>query len=131
MRNTLITTVSIFALSVYPIQGFAKEDLLKKELENAYMVNLEIAAHYLSILKGASTQVANHLQGTAFQVSQGTRKNNPNLQKLYIENIISDLQRSGQPPHRLSANALQNFEYDKFKSFKIAYRYCDGKLLTY
>ena len=131
MKQILLTSASVLALSLYPTSNLAQTVVQDKLRFDRYDARVDVAAAYTAVLLEANGHVRNFLNNTARAIFTGSRAGDPSAQEAYVLAIARSLEQTGQPPAQGGAYALPTYPYAQMASFDVAHRYCGGQLVSF
>ena len=131
MKQILLTSASVLALSLYPTSNLAQTVVQDKLRFDRYDGRVDVAAAYTAVLLEANGHVRNFLNNTARAIFTGSRAGDPSAQQTYVLAIARSLEQTGQPPSVWGAYALPTYPYAQMASFDVAHRYCGGQLVSF
>ena len=131
MKQILLTSASVLALSLYPTSNLAQTVVQDKLRFDRYDARVDVAAAYTAVLLEANGHVRNFLNNTARAIFTGSRAGDPSAQQTYVLAIARSLEQTGQPPSVWGAYALPTYPYAQMASFDVAHRYCGGQLVSF
>jgi len=131
LKQILLTSASVLALSLYPTSNLAQTVVQDKLRFDRYDARVDVAAAYTAVLLEANGHVRNFLNNTARAIFTGSRAGDPSAQQTYVLAIARSLEQTGQPPSVGGAYALPTYPYAQMASFDVAHRYCGGQLVSF
>ena len=131
MKQILLTSASVLALSLYPTSNLAQTVVQDKLRFDRYDGRVDVAAAYTAVLLEANGHVRNFLNNTARAIFTGSRAGDPSAQQTYVLAIARSLEQTGQPPSVGGPYVLPTYPYAQMASFDVAHRYCGGQLVSF
>jgi len=131
LKQILLTSASVLALSLYPTSNLAQTVVQDKLRFDRYDARVDVAAAYTAVLLEANGHVRNFLNNTARAIFTGSRAGDPSAQQTYVLAIARSLEQTGQPPSVGGPYVLPTYPYAQMASFDVAHRYCGGQLVSF